>query len=92
MSRDLPEGKTVCASCHAPGVGAGQPGLDDISEVSGINKLGVHCDFCHKVEGVKKGEVGFAHGRDLLRLSLLSLTHSRMVGDVLLPIQMFLLP
>lgn len=50
-------------------MGAGQPGLEDISEVSGINKLGVHCDFCHKVEGVKKGEVGFAHGRDLLRLS-----------------------
>ena len=69
LSRDLPEGKTVCASCHAPGVGAGQPGLEDISEVSGINKLGVHCDFCHKVEGVKKVEVGFAHGRDLLRLS-----------------------
>lgn len=69
LSRDLPEGKTVCASCHAPGVGAGQPGLEDISEVSGINKLGVHCDFCHKVEGVKKVEVGLAHGRDLLRLS-----------------------
>lgn len=69
LSRDLPEGKTVCASCHAPGVGAGQPGLEDISEVSGVNKLGVHCDFCHKVEAVKKVGVGFAHGRDLLRLS-----------------------
>jgi len=69
LSRDLPEGKTVCASCHAPGVGAGEPGLEDISEVRGINKLGVHCDFCHKVEGVKKVGVGLAHGRDLMRLS-----------------------
>ena len=69
LSRDLPEGKTVCASCHAPGVGAGQPGLEDISEVSGINKLGVHCDFCHKVEAVKKEGVGLSHGRDLFRLA-----------------------
>lgn len=69
LSRDLPEGKTVCASCHAPGVGAGQPGLEDISEVSGINKLGVHCDFCHKVAAVKKEGVGLSHGRDLLRLA-----------------------
>jgi len=69
LSRDLPEGKTVCASCHAPGVGAGQPGLENISEVSGINKFGVHCDFCHKVEAVKKEGVGLSHGRDLLRLA-----------------------
>ena len=69
LSRELPEGKTVCASCHAPGVIAGEPGLEDISEVRGVNKLGVHCDFCHKVEGIKNVGVGFAHGRDLLRLS-----------------------
>ncbi len=68
LSRDLPEGKTVCVACHAPGVGAGQAGLENIKEVVGVDRLGVHCDFCHKVGGIKEKEVGFAHGRDLLEL------------------------
>lgn len=68
LSRDLPEGKTVCVSCHAPGVGAGQAGLENIEEVVGVDRLGVHCDFCHKVGGIKQKEVGLAHGRDLLEL------------------------
>lgn len=69
LSRDFPEGKAVCAACHAPGVGEGNDGIEDITKVTGVDKFGIHCDFCHKVNGVKNLEVGLSHGRDFLSLS-----------------------
>jgi hypothetical protein len=70
LLRDYPDGAGVCAACHAPTVPFEHPGLDDIRRVEGVAALGVHCDFCHKIESARVDRVGLDHGRyayDLLR-------------------------
>jgi hypothetical protein len=63
-----PLGAAVCASCHAPAIPAGDPGLFDLRELSGVAQQGVHCDYCHKIAGLDDGTFGLAHGRFNLRL------------------------
>lgn len=58
----LPTGSGVCASCHAPSVREDDPALFDLRRVGGVDALGVHCDFCHKVAGLV-GTPGLSHGR-----------------------------
>lgn len=63
-----PDGRGVCAACHAPTVKPGDPALLRLDKVSGVPAQGVHCDYCHKVSGIGNDEIGLAHGRDLLQL------------------------
>src|SRR5262249_50050791 len=63
-----PLGVAVCASCHAPAIPDRDPALFDLNEVNGVAALGVHCDYCHKIAGPEKGELGLTHGRYQLRL------------------------
>jgi hypothetical protein len=42
-----------CAACHTPGAAIDAPYGIDPNMVSGVNKFGVHCDYCHKIADVK---------------------------------------
>jgi hypothetical protein len=44
---DFPGSRGNCTSCHIPG--AATAGDVDPRSVSGADRYGVHCDFCHKV-------------------------------------------
>ena len=70
LLEDHPHGAGVCTACHAPAATMDELATADIRELGGIAKLGVHCDFCHKVQGVSQREIGLTHGRfgmELLR-------------------------
>jgi hypothetical protein len=58
-----PDGRAVCASCHAPTLDFADPATDDLRLAAGVAAEGVHCDFCHKVQEVSTEHVGLAHGR-----------------------------
>jgi hypothetical protein len=49
---DFPHTAGNCAACHLPGAALGDPYGADPNEVRGVNALGSHCDFCHKIGGV----------------------------------------
>ena len=68
LSHEYPEGKGVCAACHAPGVKEKDPALEDPTLARGVDGLGVHCDFCHKISGVRKQDAGLTHGRDFFQI------------------------
>jgi len=60
---DFPGIPGDCAACHAPGEAAGNPYGVFLDEVKGVNALGVHCDFCHKMYDTRipaKGAPGVA--------------------------------
>jgi hypothetical protein len=48
---DFPGTTGDCTACHVPG--ASIAGNVDPNTVSGADKYGVHCDFCHKVADVR---------------------------------------
>ena len=63
-----PNGLAVCTSCHAPAVADDDPALYDLADLKGTAAQGVHCDYCHKIDGVGDGKLGLTHGRFNLRL------------------------
>jgi hypothetical protein len=65
---EKPNGAGVCSSCHAPTMRDDDPALFDLRKARGVDALGVHCDYCHKVAGLVDGQIGLAHGRFLHRL------------------------
>ncbi len=70
LLKEHPLGADVCSSCHAPTQKPGQFGSFDIREAArgSIGLSGVHCDYCHKVQGAGSGEFGLTHGRYQLAL------------------------
>ena len=50
---DFPDSAGNCAACHIPGAAVDDPYGIDPRTVSGVNALGIHCDYCHKVAAVK---------------------------------------
>ena len=50
---DFPETSGNCAACHTPAAAIETPYGIDPNLVSGVNALGVHCDFCHKIADVR---------------------------------------
>ena len=58
-----PDGAGVCASCHAPAADLSQLGIGDLRDIHGVAQLGVHCDFCHKINDVDLSALGLTHGR-----------------------------
>lgn len=61
---DNPAGAGVCNACHAPTASF----EDDLRRLTGVNALGVHCDFCHKIADAPRDHLGMAHGRYGLKL------------------------
>lgn len=50
---DFPDTAGNCAACHLPAAAIDEPYSTDPNRVEGVNALGAHCDFCHKVAGVR---------------------------------------
>ncbi len=49
---DFPDTAGNCAACHLPGAALDDPYGIDPNAAGGVDTLGSHCDFCHKVAGV----------------------------------------
>lgn len=49
---DFPRTAGNCAACHLPGAAVGSPFESDPSAVDGVDREGIHCDFCHKMAAV----------------------------------------
>jgi hypothetical protein len=49
---DFPDTAGNCAACHIPGAAVDAPYSTDPNAVTGVNKFGVHCDYCHKIAAV----------------------------------------
>lgn len=69
LLEEYPEGAGVCASCHAPSAPLELLAVGDIRETQGVARLGVHCDFCHKVGDVDLATIGLTHGRFAMQLN-----------------------
>ncbi len=65
---EFPEGSGVCWSCHVPSLEPDPAITGDLRRTSGVERLGVHCDFCHKIADVSVDHAGLDHGRFALRL------------------------
>ncbi|MBC8248570.1 MAG: hypothetical protein H8E90_02730, partial [Anaerolineales bacterium] len=46
---DFPGTAGNCATCHAPGAAYDAPFTTDMNTLTGVNREGVFCEFCHKV-------------------------------------------
>jgi len=49
---DYPHSMGNCANCHAPAAAIKNVVSVDMNKLEGVEKLGVSCDFCHKVKDV----------------------------------------
>lgn len=49
---DFPGTAGNCAACHAPGAAADAPLTTDMNTLTGVNREGVFCEFCHKIGDV----------------------------------------
>jgi len=68
FAADRPESRAVCTPCHLPTVTAFEPAAEDPAAARGVDREGVHCDFCHKVRSVEAAAIGLAHGRHAFEL------------------------
>jgi hypothetical protein len=50
--QDFPGTAGNCANCHAPGAAANAPFSTNMNALTGVNREGVFCDFCHKAGAV----------------------------------------
>jgi hypothetical protein len=60
---DRPEDAGVCARCHAPTM-TDSTATYDLRLVQGVDRQGVHCDFCHKIVDAPTDKVGLRFGGD----------------------------
>jgi hypothetical protein len=68
LLKEHPHGASVCAACHAPAVALTDPGYEDLRQLTGVARLGTHCDYCHKIAEAPLERLGTAHGRFAYRL------------------------
>jgi hypothetical protein len=67
LATEHPLGAAVCATCHAPTYR--DPTLAyELGKARGVDALGVHCDYCHKIADAPTDRLGTRFGRDGLRL------------------------
>ena len=50
--QDFPGTVGNCATCHAPGAAYDAPFTTDLNALTGVDREGVFCEFCHKVGAV----------------------------------------
>jgi hypothetical protein len=68
LRQENPEGASVCAACHAPTVQFADPAYEDFRKLQGVDRRGVHCDYCHKIADTSLEKLGLEHGRFAHRL------------------------
>lgn len=56
--RDFPHSNGNCATCHVPAMALHRPFDSDPRKASGVERDGVFCDLCHKIEDVMIDPVG----------------------------------
>ena len=66
--RDFPQSNGSCATCHVPAMALHNPFDSDPRKAAGIEREGVFCDFCHKVEDVALDRHGGHPGVLAMRL------------------------
>lgn len=72
---DFPHTAGNCAACHAPSPAIDRPYQVDPAQTSGVDAMGTHCDFCHKIAEVKLNpETGLPYDN---RPGVLSMTFIR---------------
>ena len=49
---DFPHSNGSCATCHVPAMALHKPFDSDPRQAGGVERDGVFCDFCHKIEDV----------------------------------------
>jgi len=69
LDRDYPLGKSVCWPCHVPSANSFAPEVGQLPSAATVAGQGVHCDFCHKIQGLQAGEIGLMHGRHAVQLT-----------------------
>ncbi len=55
---DFPSSQGNCSACHAPAAAINAPYGVDPTQVEGVGKEGITCDFCHKIWDVRLSEPG----------------------------------
>ncbi|MEE9309174.1 MAG: hypothetical protein V3V57_16770 [Spirochaetia bacterium] len=50
---DFPGSDGNCAACHVPGAAVDAPYGTDPNAAAGVDRFGIHCDFCHKIADVE---------------------------------------
>ncbi len=55
---DFPNSNGNCAACHVPAMALNNPFNSDPNKATGVEKQGVFCDLCHKIENVKLDKTG----------------------------------
>lgn len=50
---DYPHSAGNCSNCHAPAAAVRNPVGVDMNSLDGVEKMGVSCDFCHKIKDVQ---------------------------------------
>jgi hypothetical protein len=63
LRADNRDGAGVCAACHLPTLTTDKPGFNDFRKVEGVDKRGVHCDYCHKIAQATADKRGLTFGR-----------------------------
>ena len=76
LLKDYPEGAGVCNACHAPAASLDELAVSDIRDIEGVARMGVHCDFCHKIQDTTTKALGLTHGR--FGVSLLRPSHDQL--------------
>ncbi|NQT16192.1 MAG: hypothetical protein HQ582_25770 [Planctomycetes bacterium] len=67
LLEEYPEASGVCYSCHVPSLPPDPTVIRDLRNVTGVDRQGIHCDFCHKIVDVSIDNVGYDHGRFAMR-------------------------
>jgi hypothetical protein len=63
LAADRSDDIGVCSKCHAPTLR--DPTLDyDLRKIEGVDRHGVHCDFCHKIVEAPTDKLGTRFGSD----------------------------
>jgi hypothetical protein len=62
LRADNPDGAAVCSACHAPTVAPGDDAFADLRRARGVDRRGVHCDFCHKIADATVDPRGLTFG------------------------------
>lgn len=67
--RDFPGANGNCANCHVPALALRRPYAADPTQAQGVEREGIFCDFCHKVQEARADPNGGRPG--VLSLNML---------------------
>jgi len=66
---DFPNSNGNCTTCHVPAMALNDPFNSDPREARGVEREGVFCDFCHKIDEARIDRVGGHPGTLSLKLN-----------------------